>query len=132
MTDNKICSGTVPTILATSQSKLNPETYFIGAIQNANPQFFGATYLPIRLYANTPLRPSFYDEGCFSTQCDLQTMSVCTKFPNIQQTITPNWSASLDSLYTSRDTYGQSDQARAYSVMHSDLTGSKTVPMPGL
>jgi hypothetical protein len=116
--------------------KQNSEYLLIGAMQNVNPQFWGATYVPYesvsRLYPNMPLRPSFYDEGCFSTQCDLQTMNVCTKIPGIQGALVPNWNSSLNELYTSRDTFGGSAQARAFSMMHSNFVNSTQVPMSGL
>lgn len=135
--EQKVCSGSVPMVLAAKPSQLNPEYYLIGAIQSTNPQFWGTTYAPYetanRLYPNEIMRPSFYDEGCFSTQCDLQTMNMCTRTANIDQIIQPNWNKQqLDPLFQSYDTYGSSSQARAFSVLHSQLAGSTTVPMNGL
>lgn len=132
-TDSKICSGTVPMLSVTQASTLNPEYLVVGSMQNINPQFWGTTYVPYetvpRLYPNMPLRPSFYDEGCFSTQCDLQTMNQCTK---LNPTVQPNWNNSLNGLWVSRDTFGGSQQARAFSTMHNNLAASTQVPMSGM
>jgi len=132
----KVCSGNVPMVLAAQQAKQNPEYYLIGAIQSTNPQFWGATYVPYetpsRLYANEMMRPSFYDEGCFSPQCDLQTMNTCTRIANVESIISPNWNAKLDSLYKSTDKYAESATARAFSTLHNQLAASTTVPMSGM
>jgi hypothetical protein len=132
----KVCSGYVPMLLAAQPSQQNPEYYLIGALQRTNPQFWGTTYVPYespnRLYANMPLRPSFYDEGCFSQQCDLQTLNVCTRLPGASAIVQRNWSPSLDSLFVSMDKYGESAQARTFSTIHNNLAASTTTPMSGM
>jgi hypothetical protein len=133
----KTCSGNVPIVLASKPSKLNSEYFLIGGIQSTNPQFYGTTYVPYespaRLYPNVMWRPSFYDEGCFSPQCDLQTANVCTRVANVNgQTVQPNWNPAMDVLYKSFDNYASSQTARAFSVIHNNLAASTVVPMTGM
>lgn len=135
-TDAKVCSGSVPMLFAARPAKLNPQYWLVGAIQSTNPQFWGTTYVPYevpsRLYPNEPLRPSFYDEGCFSAQCDLQTLNTCTRTANIDKIVTPNWNAVLDPLYTSTDAWGSSARARHWAELHNTLAASTSLPMSGM
>jgi hypothetical protein len=136
MTDTKLCSGNVPMVLAAQPSKQNSEYFLIGALQSPNPPFWGTTYVPYdtpnRLYPGEVWRPSFYDEGCFSPQCDLQTMNTCTRISNVKTILKPNWNDALNALYQSQDTFASSETARAFSMIHNQLAGSTNVPMPGL
>jgi len=136
MATPQICAGSVNPLLTIRPDKINPSYYLIGAIQSTNPQFWGTTYVPYefptRLYPNEQLRPSFYDEGCFSAQCDLNTMNTCTRVANIQASLQPNWNAKLDALFVSRDTYGSSAKARNWAELHNQLAASTTVPMSGM
>lgn len=135
-TDAKICSGSVPMVLAARPSKLNSEHFLVGAIQSTNPQYWGTTYVPYevprRLYPNEQLRPSFYDEGCYSAQCDLQTMNTCTRVANVDKIVERNWTSGLDHLYQSFDLYSQGPAARSFSLIHNNLAGSTKVPMSGM
>ncbi len=137
MSERKVCSGNVPILAAAKPSKQNSEYFLIGAIQSTNPQFWGATYVPYempqRLYANQVLRPSFYDEGCFSPQCDLQTMNTCTRLAGVSNTtLQPNWNPAMDVLWKSYDTYAESAVARGFSQLHNNLAASTKVPMAGM
>jgi len=136
MTETKVCSGSVNPLVTLQPSKVNPGYYAMSAIQTTNPQLWGATYVPYdfptRLYANEQLRPSFYDEGCFAAQCDLNTQNICTRVPNVDLGLQPNWNVKLDSLYVSRDAYGSSAKARQWAELHSQLAGSTVVPMSGM
>lgn len=137
MTEVKVCSGNVPILAAARPFKQNSEYFLIGAIQSTNPQYWGTTYVPYempqRLYANQIMRPSFYDEGCFSPVCDLQTMNTCTRLANVNATtLQSNWNPAMDVLWKSYDTYAESAVARGFSQLHNQLAASTKVPMTGM